>query len=246
MKLPTIKAIVLISFFSISLYGCFSNDGQAENTESQVNATAQPAQAVREVAKKPAAPSPFIEGKHYFKLSPPLNTSTEEGKIEVLELFWLGCPHCYSLEPAMKRFKDSKPDDVSFEQIPATLNPSWFFHAKVFYTAKMLDPTASKGLIHKLFVALHEKRIKINKPSEARELFLESGISAMQFNNTFNSMAMSAKMSHANLVSSGSQAQSVPTLIINGKYRTSPYSAGGEGNLLKILNMLIQRERELK
>lgn len=241
MKLPTIKAIAFVGFFSISLYGCFSNDGQAENTDSQAKvAESQKAQAV----KKPAAPSQFVEGKHYFKLSPSLNTNADEGKIEVLELFWLGCPHCYALEPAMKRFKMSKPDDVSFEQVPATLNPSWNFHARVFYTAKILDPNNSKGLVHKIFVALHEDRIKINDLPKARELFQKSGISAMQFNNAFNSMAMSARMSHANLVNAGSQASSVPTLIINGKYRTSPYAAGGEGNLLKIVNMLIQKERE--
>lgn len=241
MKLPTAKVTLLMGFFLLSLYGCFSSDGQAEN-----KAFTSDTATVTSTTTKSHQPNheAFIEGKHYFKITPTMNTSVAEGKIEVLELFWLGCPHCYSLEPTMARFNKSKPDDVSFQQVPATLNPSWAFHARLFYAAKILDPNNSKGLIHKLFEALHKERIKLNKPAQAIAFFKKQGISQTQFNNAYNSMAMSAKMSNANLVSGGSQANSVPTLIINGKYRTSPYAAGGEENLLKILNMLIQKERE--
>ena len=241
MKLPTVKITFLMGFFLISLYGCFSNDGQAEES-TPIQAMETVTKAVQKTTTN--LESEFVEGKHYFEIFPEMNTNVEDGKIEVLELFWLGCPHCYTLEPTMARFKKSKPDDVHFDQVPATLNPSWAFHARLLYTAQILDPKGNKGLINKLFKAMHKDRIRLNKLAQAISFFEKQGVNKIEFNNAYNSMAMSAKMSYANTVSAGSQATAVPTLIINGKYRTSPYAAGGEEKLLKLLNMLIQQERE--
>ena len=173
-----------------------------------------------------------------------MNTNVADGNIEVLELFWLGCPHCNALEPAIKAFIKTKPDDVMFSQVPAVLNPQWSFHAKAFYTGKILDPQNKKNLLDALFNEIHEKNNRLNTPKELKQFFVDQGYSDTAFNNAFNSMALNAAMSNAQTVSANSQATSVPTLIINGKYRTSPYSAGGEENLMKIVNMLIKQERK--
>ena len=220
----------------LSLAGCLSSESQAK----EETATAEPIATT-------SAPTPthkFIEGKHYVEIFPEINTDVKDGQVEVLELFWLGCPHCEALEPTMKSFQKTKPDYVTFKQVPAVLNPGWSFHAKAFYVAKILDPKDTKDLIGKLFHAIHKENKYLNKPDALKAFFLAQGYTASQFDNTFNSMALIAAMSNAKSIGEASQAGSVPTLIINGKYRTSPYMAGGEENLIKIVDMLIQQEKK--
>lgn len=218
----------LLTLFTLA--GCLSSESQA-----------------KEEAESPApiaATQQFVEGKHYIEIFPEINTDAKEGQVEVLELFWLGCPHCEVLEPTMKNFRKTKPDYVTFKQVPAVLNPGWTFHAKAFYVAKILDPEDEKDLIGKLFHAIHKENKHLDKPATLKEFFLAQGYTASQFDNTFNSMALNAAMGNAKTISEASQSSSVPTLIINGKYRTSPYMAGGEENLMKIVDMLIQQEKK--
>ena len=229
MKKTSLKlsAIMLLAFFG--LIGCLSSEGQAKS-------------ASKDSAN--AAESQFVEGKHFIEIFPEMNTSAAEGKIEVTELFWLGCPHCYSLEPTIKKYKESLADDVEFSQIPAALNPSWGFHAKAIFTAQILDPKDEKHLIDKLFKTYHEKNNRFNNPELVKAFFIEQGFSETQFNNTFNSMALNAAMSNAKTVGTDSQANSVPTLIINGKYRTGVGMAGGPEKLIQVVNMLVEKERK--
>lgn len=228
------KFILPLGLILFGITGCFSSDSQAE-AETKENSTTTTIQSEQKQ---------FVEGKDYFEIFPEVNTNTDEGKIEVVELFWLGCPHCYSLEPAMERYKASKPDYVDFKQVPAVLNPNWSFHAKAFYTAKFLDPNNEKKLITKMFQELHEKKNLLDTTDKLKKFFADNGISEIQFNNTYNSMAVSTSMSQAASISAASQANSVPTIIINGKYRTSPSLAKGEEKLLEIMSSLVEKEKE--
>ncbi len=223
--------IMLLAFFG--LIGCLSTEGQADSNSTETTST----------TTKTTQPQ-FVEGKHFVEIFPEMNTDVAEGKIEVVELFWLGCPHCYALEPTIKEFIKNKPEDVQFRQVPAVLNPQWGFHAKAFYTAKILDSKNEKNLVEKLFKEIHDKKNRLNTPEALKTFFTAQGYNETQFNNTFNSMALNAAMSNARTISADSQATAVPTLIINGKYRTSPYMAGGEENLMKIMDMLIKKERK--
>ena len=184
----------------------------------------------------------FVEGKDYVKIVPSMQTDVGPGKVEVVELMWLGCPHCYSLEPTMLKYKKNHPDYVEFKQVPAMLNPSWAADAKTFYLAEMLDPTGEKEVITQVFSAIHEQRRRIKADSVVR-FFVQLGFTEEQIKNVQNSMAYKAKLTRAEEIGKASQADSVPTLIINGKYRTSPYMAGGEEKLMKIIKMLTEKEK---
>ncbi|CAA6808185.1 MAG: Periplasmic thiol:disulfide interchange protein DsbA [uncultured Thiotrichaceae bacterium] len=223
------KFILPLSLMLFGITGCFSSETQAEANKASTTA--------------PVEKKAYVEGKDYFEIFPEVNTNSAEGKVEVVELFWLGCPHCYHLEPAMERYKASMPDYVEFKQVPAVLNPNWAFHAKAFYTAKFLDPNNEKKLITKMFQELHEKKNPLDTHDKLKKFFADNGISEMQFNNTYNSMAVSTSMSQAASISKASQANSVPSIIINGKFRTSPSVAKGEENLLEIMTSLAEQEK---
>lgn len=195
-------------------------------------------------SKPEAKPINFIEGKHYVKISPEMQTDSGAGKIEVIELMWLGCPHCYNLEPIMIEYKKTHPDFVEFKQVPAMLNPSWAADAKTYYLAEILDPTGEKELITQIFQAIHQQKRRLRSPDAVMRLFKQFGFTEQQVNDVKNSMAFQTKLKRAQEIGDNSQAQAVPTLIINGKYRTSPYMAGGEENLMKLLKILTDKEHK--
>jgi len=207
-------------------------------TEVAATATAAASQA-QAIVKAPQ----FVEGEHYFEIFPTMQTDAVGGKVEVVELMWLGCPHCFDLEPTMKEYKKTLPDYVDFKQVPAMLNPRWKADGKMFYVAELLDPKGEKKLIDKVFHAIHvQKRRNMSEPDNLKNFMLQQGVTAEEYANVVDSMAMTAKLNRAQQISADSQAQSVPSIIINGKYRTSPYAAGGNAQLLQIVDMLTKRE----
>lgn len=188
----------------------------------------------------------FIEGKHYVKISPEMQTDAEAGKVEVIELMWLGCPHCYTLEPTMLKYKKNHPDFIEFKQLPAMLNPSWAADAKTFFLAEMLDPTGEKELITQIFQAIHEQKRRLRSPDAVMRLFKQFGYTEQQVTDVLNSMALQTKLKRAQEVGNNSKANSVPVVIINGKYRTSVYMTGSEEKLLEVMKMLTEKERDSK
>jgi thiol:disulfide interchange protein DsbA len=195
---------------------------------------------------KPVAPAVpvFVEGKHYFEIFPQINTDVVKGKVEVVELMWLGCPHCYHLEADVETYIKNKADYVDFKQIPAMLNPVWSKDAETFYIAKLLDPTGEKKLINKIFHAIHEQGRRLKNEDSVKRYFAQLGVTEAEYNNTKQSMAYKAILNRARQIGAGSQISSVPSFIINGKYRTSPYTAGSEERLFQLINMLTEKEKK--
>ena len=213
----------------------------AENKEEKI-ILADASQANATPAKQ-RAPK-FIEGKHYFEIFPQINTDAPAGKVEVLELMWLGCPHCYHLEEYVEEYKKNKADYIDFKQVPAMLNPTWSKDAETFYIAQLLDPQGKKGLIKKIFHAIHEQGRRLRNEGAVKRYFAQLGISEGQYNATKNSIAYKAKLNRARQIGAASQISSVPSFIINGKYRTSPYTAGSEEKLFQLVEMLTKKEKK--
>ena len=166
----------------------------------------------------------YTAGKEYTVLSNPQPVASE-GKIEVIEFFWYGCPHCYHLESEVDSFLKSLPDDVSFMRIPAILGPSWDLLARGYYTAEILGVTDK---IHKpLFDYLHKQRKRIRSVDDLQKFFVSQGVSKEDFDKTFNSFAVVTKTGRARQVRERYQLNGVPAIAINGKFVTSPSVAGG-------------------
>ena len=181
-----------------------------------------------------------VAGQQYVELKSPVPVS-KPGKVEVVALFWYGCPHCYSLEPTIQRYLQTKPENVVFQQVPATLSPRWAYHAKLFYVGKMLDPTGEKHVHTKIFEALQKQRRQINSDDAMIRFFGEQGFAPEQVTKALQSMEMQAMLARSDEVGKGSKADSVPVIIVNGKYMTSPSKVGSEETLLQVINYLTKR-----
>ena len=192
------------------------------------------------VSMVPLAQAGFEEGVNYQKIASPQPTETDD-KIEVRELFWYSCPHCYQLEPEVESWLERKPDDVDFVRMPAVLGPTWELLARAYYTAELLDATDK---IHKpLFERLHKERKRIRNAEELKEFFVEHGVSAEDFDNTFSSFAVVTKTNRAKQVRDMYGITGVPALVVNGKYLVTAKLAGGNRQMFEVVDYLVEQER---
>jgi thiol:disulfide interchange protein DsbA len=181
----------------------------------------------------------YEEGKQYLLLSSPQPTSTGD-KIEVVELFWYGCPHCYELEPDIQAWLKRKPDYVELVRMPAIVGPRWELLAQAYYTAEMLGVIDT---VHpELFKAIHEKHMKIDDVEALQAFFVSQGVSAEDFKNTYNSFAVAVKMNNARQMTRRYKISGVPTIIVNGKYSTGAKLAGGNQAIFEVVDYLVEKE----
>jgi len=185
----------------------------------------------------------FQEGKEYAAVSPPQPTN-DPSKIEVVELFWYGCPHCYHLEPQLREWLAGQPDDVDFIRMPAILGANWELLGRARYTAELLG--VDDKLHQALFDYLHRERKRLRSVDEVRNFFVAHGVSAEDFDNTWNSFGVVAKVNRAKQMSRRYGITGVPAFVIDGKYRTSATQAGSEDKMFEVINMLIDKERKAR
>jgi thiol:disulfide interchange protein DsbA len=182
----------------------------------------------------------FHEGTEYQALATPQPTSSDD-KIEVLELFWYGCPHCFHLEPELNAWLKHKPDDVVFVRVPAVLGPSWELLARAYYTADLLG--ALDKIHEPLFEHIHNERKLIRNASELKAFFVQQGVSEADFDKTFNSFAVVTMTNRAREARTMYGITGVPTMVVNGKYRTTATLAGSNEKMLQVVDFLVAKER---
>ncbi len=176
----------------------------------------------------------------YTRIIPAQPTQSID-KIEVLEVFWYGCPHCYDFEPHIDKWLESKAEDVEFRRMPGIFSKSWIAHAKAYFTAEKL------GVLEKihtpLFESLHKEKKRIYTEDELKDFFVSKGIDGDEFTRVFNSSEIETKFKQAFVMGQRYKITGVPAVIINGKYMTSGSLAGSYDNLLKTINDLVAKER---
>lgn len=187
-----------------------------------------------------AAQEAFVEGQHYQTINPAQPTSVT-GQIEVVEMFWYGCPHCFSFEPYVASWLKTKPADVALVRIPAVFSAQWEVHARAFYAAETLG--ALEKIHEPLFDAIHRDRAPLHTEDALAAFVAGHGVAEQDFRKAFHSFAVDGKINRAKQLSRNYGITGVPAVIVNGKYRASASSAGSYENLLKLVDFLVDKER---
>jgi thiol:disulfide interchange protein DsbA len=182
----------------------------------------------------------FVEGIHYERIVPPVPTRSDDA-VEVVELFWYGCPHCYSFEPYVERWLESSPPEVDFRRSAPALNPNWAIHAKAFYAAEALG--ATDRMHAALFDAIHEGRRSLNDVDALAAFFAAHGIEEARFRQVFDSFHVDMQSRQATAQARQYGIGGVPAVIINGKYRTSGSRAGSYADWVRLIDHLVAVER---
>ena len=210
----------------------------AAEPENIVLAQADTAQPSTDAAKPSGR---FKLGQHYERLSPTQPTSSSPDQIEVAEIFWYGCNHCYDFDPYLENWLKRKPDGVNFVRVPAVWNPLVKTHARAFYTAQALG----KGdeMHSSFFREIHVNKNTLGSEKALREFFGRYGVSSEEFKKAYNSMGVLAKLQRAETLAQRYLVSSVPMIVVNGKYTTSASQTGGYDALMDVIDDLVILEK---
>ncbi len=182
-------------------------------------------------------------GEGYELVSPPQPTS-DPSKVEVIEFFWYGCPHCYHFEPDLNAWLKTKPDNVVFIRQPAVFNAHWAAHAKAFFTAEAL------GVLDKMhadfYDAIQNKKMALESEADLAKFFAEHGVKEADFHKAYKSFAVDTKMRQAENMAARYGVTGTPSLIVNGKYRVSGSQAKTFANMIEVTKSLIAQESTSK
>jgi len=217
------------------------DDEQADN---------QPILLARDTEPVTAAPRDwkFSEGKEYHRLVPTQPTVGGADKIEVAEIFWYGCPHCFSFEPAINSWAEKIPANARFVRIPAVWNPLARLHGRLYYTEEVLarnGKLADMEAFHAaVFNEFHRKSNRLTNEGAIQKMFEGFGVSQDDFLNAWNSFEVNQKIRVADDLVRRYNVTGVPAVVINGKYRTGagPNEAGSVRTLLEVIDELVVRE----
>jgi protein dithiol oxidoreductase (disulfide-forming) len=180
----------------------------------------------------------YTEGVEY-KVLPPQPTESGD-KIEVLEFFWYGCPHCYTFEPYIQTWKKTKPANVEFVRVPAIFRPDWEVQARTYYALSNMG--VIEDLHEKIFAAIHKDKQRLNKKELLTDFVVKNGVDRKKFEEQYNSFSVDTMVRKAKKKQTGYKLQGVPSIAINGKYLTSGSMSGSYDNLIKILDFLVAKE----
>ncbi len=160
---------------------------------------------------------PYEEGVQYVPIQPqpPLATGDE---VEVIEFFWYGCPHCRDFEPVVDKWAAGLPDNVKFTQMPVMFGGAADLHAQVYYALQGMGEL--ERLHSKFFEAMHVHKRKLGSREEVDAFLEENSVDMDKFNEAMNSFAVAAKVNRARALMRRYGVRSVPTLVVDGRYRS--------------------------
>ena len=186
----------------------------------------------------PAAAQSDIEGL-YQKLPAPQPTSDPD-RVEVVEVFWYGCPHCNRFQPYLEAWTETLPDHVRFVRMPAIFNDLWDLHARAYYIAEALG--VLDEIHHLIFAAIHDEGRGLASMEAIRGFFVANGVDAADFDRHAKSFSVESGIQRSLVMQSRYGLRGVPALIVNGRFLVSGATAGSYPNVLGVADALIARE----
>ncbi len=181
-------------------------------------------------------------GADYSELKVPQPVEVPPGKIEVVEFFWYGCPHCYSLEPYIENWSKKLATDTVFRRIPAVFNERWARDAAIYYAFETLGVTEK---VHRpLFDAIHKEALKTDSPQALAQWLERHGVDAKKFEDVVKSFGVQSKVKRAQQLSVSYRLEGTPTMGVNGRYTVSPEQGKTQEGILANVDYLIAVARQ--
>ncbi len=213
-----------------------------------VEPAASPVPASASTAPGLPIPAHWQAGTNYHLITPAQPTNVDPGQVEIIEFMWLGCPHCYEVNPYVEAWKKKLPAYVKFKQEHVTWDAQRLPHARLFYTIQALGGDTD-ALVVKAFEEIHRKGNPLMAGNEANtervqtDFAVTNGVNAAAFKREYNGFAVNTSLQRANQLVRSYRVDQVPTFIVNGKYRTDVGDAGGPAQLTQLLTDLAASEK---
>jgi protein dithiol oxidoreductase (disulfide-forming) len=180
------------------------------------------------------------EGKQYMRLKNPMPVETGK-KIEVIEFFSYGCPHCADFEPVVESWLKTIPPDVQFRRVPVMFQERWIALAKVYYTLDALGEETK--LTPDVFAAIHGKGTNLSSDKIFFDWAASKGLDRKKVEDMYNSFAINGKINRAKQQAQQYGVQSVPLIIVDGKFMTDVAMIGSHEQMPTAINALIDKAK---
>ena len=177
-----------------------------------------------------------------YQVLNPAQPTEGGGKIEVVEFFWYGCPHCYSLEPEVNKWLKNAPKDVVFKRVPAFPNDNWGQAAQIYYTLEAMGILEQNH--HKVFDAWHKENKNLANRRIREEWLKANGIDVAKYNEMEKSFSVASKLQRAKQLTANYKVDGVPRVYVNGKYWTEAAQAGSNEAIFKVVDQLVAMARK--
>ena len=187
------------------------------------------------------APAQVEAGREYQRIEPP-HAAAANGRVEVIEFFYYGCPVCYQTEPQFARWVADAPDYVAVRRVPALSSEAWEPLAKLYYTLEALGQV--ERLHWPVYDTLHFEDVKLSDSKIMLDWASRNGMEREKFAQTYASDAVTAKIAQARELLKSYDVRAVPTFIVDGKFLTSARLAGGTQQVVEVLDRLVRLARE--
>lgn len=186
--------------------------------------------------------TPALAAQGYIEVKPAHATAVKKGEIELIEFFWFGCIHCYSVVGSVNKLEARLPKNVRFTRMPAVFNDRLAILARGYYTLEELPN--SKQLGEALFETIHAWGQRVETEQDFIDWAAKSAnVDRKKIADIYYSARVASKVAHARQLTADYRLDNVPMFVINGKYVTDLVIAGDEAALFDTINKLIARER---
>ncbi|MFM2289557.1 MAG: hypothetical protein RL684_2700 [Pseudomonadota bacterium] len=194
----------------------------------------------------------WVAGKNYVPLTPAQQTDSPAGKVEVIEVFWYACPHCYAIDPLVENWRKTKPDYIDFKRVPVTWQEIHRAHAHLFYTLVALgkEDALHKDVFELMHTdASHQGNLLFMQgnaqetQSSMQQYAKSKGIAEADFSSAWGSFSVQSNLQRADDIVRRYAVDGVPMFLINGKYKLDEGMAGSPANVINIINDLAASER---
>jgi protein dithiol oxidoreductase (disulfide-forming) len=180
------------------------------------------------------------EGKQYVRLKNPVPVETGK-KIEVIEFFSYGCPHCADFESVLQPWMKALPPDVQVRRVPVMFQERWVALAKIYYTLDALGEEAR--LTPEVFSAIHGKGANLSSDKIFFDWAASKGLDRKKVEDMYGSFAIAGKINRAKAQAQQYGVQSVPMVLVDGKYMTETGLVGTHAAMPNVMNALIAKAR---
>lgn len=191
-----------------------------------------------------SAQSPKIEEGFDYRILPTPQPVESKGKVEVIEFFWYGCPHCYDFEPELNAWLKRQPKDVTFRKVPVAFRDDFMPHSQLFYALEAMGK--GDALNEKVMYAMHKENKRLLTEPEIADWVASQGIDRNTFLATYRSFAVISKARAAKQMAEAYRIDGVPTIVMQGKYVTSPSIAGTKAKAILVMDYLEEKIRKDK
>lgn len=185
-----------------------------------------------------------IEEGFDYRILPIAQPVDTKGKVEVIEFFWYGCPHCYDFEPELSSWVKRQPKDVVFKRVPVAFRDDFMPHSQLFYALEAMGK--GDALNEKVMYAMHKENKRLLTEPEIADWVASQGIDRNTFLATYRSFAVISKARAAKQMAEAYRIDGVPTIVMQGKYVTSPSIAGTKAKAILVMDYLEDKIRKNK